>query len=107
MCKKCECFSLNSYQNSVSHRALQAKLCLSLSCGLAGAFERECRARLLSGALQRGGLCSNGTSEIKQPFRMELFRAANPETGKALCNSDWHVLCSAAQNSCYCGDRLF
>lgn len=53
MCKKCECFSLNTYQNSVSHRALQAKLCLSLSCRLACAFESEYRAHLLSKALHR------------------------------------------------------
>lgn len=53
MCKKCECFSLNSYQNSVSHKALQAKLCLSLSYRLACAFESEYRPHLLSKALHR------------------------------------------------------
>jgi len=53
MCKKCECFSLNSYQNRVSHTALQAKLCLSHSYRLACAFESEYGARLLSNAPHR------------------------------------------------------
>ena len=110
MCKKCECFSLNSYQNSITHRAFQAKLCLSLSYRLVCAFESEYRAHLLSKGLHRAvieDLYSNCTGEIKQPFSMELCRVANLEICKALCNSDWHMLCSPAQNSCYCGDRLF
>lgn len=79
MCKKCECFSFNSYQNSVNHRALQAKLCPSLSCRLAWAFVSECRAQLLSSTtlLETGAVRRNG--DIKQPFSAELFRVANPE----------------------------
>lgn len=41
-----------SYQNSVSHRVLEAKICLSLSHRLACAFESEYRVRLLSKALR-------------------------------------------------------
>lgn len=76
--KKCECFSLNSYQNSISHRALQAKLCLSLSCRLAWAFVSECRAPLLSNMLLETGPVRS-IRDIKQPFSVELFRAASPE----------------------------
>lgn len=82
MYKKCECFSLNSYQNSVSHRALQAQLCLSLSpadwLGLlwvnAGLIYWATCCTVL---LETGPICSRG--DIKQPFNMELFRVANPE----------------------------
>lgn len=55
MCKKM-CFFFFffkfSYQNSVSHRVLEAKICLSLSHRLACAFESEYRVRLLSKALR-------------------------------------------------------